>query len=193
MNEAADLLERVRVLYSECEGYSDTGLMEARSVLGNGRGTFTTKFSRPDNLEFSFDGESGAGVEIRCRLRSQSNKTTLSCFGEDDEPESLGLGVAGASGATNGAAHVVPTLLLPVVVGGWPVVDLVRPHLLGRSTINDVDCLLVEGGHPHADPALTVTLSVGIQSLLLHRVEESYVMDGVEENVRLTYSPALRV
>ncbi len=192
MSPATDLLERVERRYRDLEAYSDRGVVEASGFGGESRGTFVTAFSRPVSLDFSFDGESGIGVAIQCRLRSAGGETTLSCFGEDEEPDSLALGVAGASGATFGAAHVTSALLLPEAVGGWPVVDLVSARLLSGSSINDVECSVVEGLHPQADPPLTVTLCVGLQNALLYRVEQRYLMEGVEERLCITYTPELR-
>jgi hypothetical protein len=62
--------------------------------------------------------------------------------------ESVGLGVATLTGVSGVAAHTVPALLLPGVVGGRSLTDLRDLERLGDAEADGVPCYRVRGRYP---------------------------------------------
>ena len=60
----------------------------------------------------------------------------------------LVLGVAALTGISSGAAHGVPSLLIPEEVCGWLPTDLVRAVRLPDALVGGVSCFHLQGDHP---------------------------------------------
>jgi hypothetical protein len=71
--------------------------------------------------------------------------------GKIETEENIGMGIAGATGISMGAAHTIPTLLIKEI-GGFSLTDLTKLSLKGQELFEEEDCYIVEGYHPNGEP-----------------------------------------
>jgi hypothetical protein len=104
-------------------------------------------------------------------LWSNQGKTIIRWFTnavELEEPSSLNLAIAGATGCSAGAAHIVPTLLMSdLKADAKSLFQLTDPLSLANEVIDDQECYVIKGSlfkeHDHI-------LWVSAQDLSLLRI-----------------------
>jgi hypothetical protein len=113
-----EILHLVGKKYSECHSYSDSGFVDFDDVHQQRQQIeFRTAFIRPDYLKFEWQdyGPRRGKSERFSTVWSSGNKTLMrwdtSKVLVEEEP-SLRLAIAGATGCSAGAAHIVPALLI---------------------------------------------------------------------------------
>jgi len=116
--EPHQILQSLADKYAQCRSYSDCGVVDFDDVKGNKEQLeFRTHFSRPNYFCFEwqdFGPRRGKSSDFST-LWSMNNQTRTKYRWGIAEKESLGLAIAGATGCSAGAAHVVPSLLLETV------------------------------------------------------------------------------
>lgn len=147
-----EVLRKVGERYSQCLSYSDSGEVEFDDVDQKKEHIeFKTEFVRPDYLQFQWQDYgprrgksqqfstlwSGGGKTV---VRWDASKVVL------DEKENLRLAIAGATGCSAGAAHIVPSLLLCELRTDCIHLLQVRDvELLGEEIFNELDCYALKG------------------------------------------------
>jgi hypothetical protein len=108
---AESVMRRVREKYARCSSYVDSGV--ATSTFNkNIRTTFTTHFLSPNNFCFEWQKISDNGESFpKCGVWSNGDHTRIRIQKLEVVP-SLAVGIASASGASQGAAHLIASLLI---------------------------------------------------------------------------------
>lgn len=200
---AAELLRASAAVYAGCRTYRDRGRVVTRFRDARGRRSFATErpfataFVRPDRFRFEFRGRSHPSRSPWTRYLVHADagrvRTWWGVRPGVEEPETLSLGLAGATGVSGGSAHTVPALLLPDQievntlarltdlgrVPGGRVGSGCCHRLVGRPpptvwTDEDRDWFRANSWPtppPSEDGPVTVWLDAG--TLLVRRIEES--------------------
>jgi len=149
--QPAEILLHLAHRYSQCSSYKDVGSVTT-TCSGPGlsfirRKWFTTAFVRPDRFRFEFRDVEGPGPQLRYVIWAESSRGHLFSEppGRQEETESLGMAIAAATGISGGAAHTVTALLLPDVIDGWRLSELVNPRF-DETAILVHGCRCIVGG-----------------------------------------------
>src|SRR5262249_17383190 len=107
---------------------------------------FSTAFVRPDRFRFEFEDANGRRKK-RCIVWADGAdvRTWWDVRPGLRQESSLGLALAGATGASGRAARPAPGMLLPEVVGGRLLTDLTQLQRLEDAKLGEVDCFRVQG------------------------------------------------
>lgn len=142
--------------YAGLTSYRDTGLVRSagtRSVI-----RFLTSFQRPDRFCFEF---TAPGRTISWGAVWQQHGQTYWRDGEQMEPvPEIMDAMAHGTGATLGAAHTIPALLLPQIArDDWTVRVLRQPHRVPAPTPEFPSAWIwIEGGGWHDDQVVRVAI-----------------------------------
>ena len=222
----AQILEAVAEAYASCWTYRDSGQVKTRFHSQEGRNLrtsvkpFTTAFHRPDRFRFEYQHRYKAEHEWSRYIvwaHGETVRTWWDVGPRFEQPESLGLALAGATGVSGGLAHTVPALLMPDRVSGRRLTDLAELASLPDEALGEVSCYRVSGrflphrvdlteDERHVQQAIALTgrrperaehssLTVWIDraTLLIRRIEagkqfETFRTDSVKD-----YTPAVGV
>ncbi len=181
---AQAIIQKMAAQYANASSYQDTGVVQ--DVIDDGlshRRTvlkFKTFFARPHFFRFEWRDRSIVTSEEQLNVVWNDGKLTYSYYSWDDEGiekrDDLGLGIAGATGISRGAAHLIPTLLMEDV-GGFRITETANVSLLGEEKFEGEDCYIVRGYHPHNFP---IEMWIGKRDFLLRKVKEPK-MDGTHK------------
>jgi hypothetical protein len=147
-----EILHRVRERYSQCRSYSDSGIVEFDDVDQKRESIeFRTEFLSPDYLCFEWQdyGPRRGKSEHFSTLWSNGAKTIVrrdtSKVTVEEQPN-LGLAIAGATGCSAGAAHIVPALLMePLRTDCKHLLLLTHLKLLREEHLNEHNCYVLKG------------------------------------------------
>jgi hypothetical protein len=157
------ILAAMAEVYATCTSYRDAGRVVTRFIDRGGRvrtsiRPFTTAFVRPDRFRFEYRDRFGEGDDEweRHLVWAEGGwvRTWWDVTPGVEEPESLGLALAGATGVSGGSAHTISSLILPEMVGGSRLTDLADVVSLGDVELNGVVCYRLRGNRvlPSVDP-----------------------------------------
>lgn len=163
MNPEQILAAMVEV-YATCTAYRDAGRVTTRFITPGERDhtevrPFTTAFIRPDRFRFEFRSQIGEVEGEWYRYLVCAGGGSVRVWWDVrpgvEEPESLGLALAGATGVSGSSAHTIPALLLPEAVIGSGLTDLAGVVSLGDADLGGVACYRLQGTLvlPPVDPA----------------------------------------
>lgn len=129
------ILKKTAEVYASCSSFQDVGLVVTTFEESTGQRVesqpFKLFFSRPTRFRFEwvdFNQKKNGLLNV-----VWSNGEAAFTYWEPDRYEktqSLKLGIAGASGVSSGAAHTMPSLLMPQM-RMWAVTDLSGSALVG--------------------------------------------------------------
>jgi hypothetical protein len=147
------ILAAMAEVYATCASYRDAGRVVTRFVTTDRPRTsikpFTTAFVRPDRFRFEYRDRFGDGEGEWDRYIVWAGggvvRSWWSIQPDAEEPESLALALAAATGVSGGSAHTVPALLLPDVVGGRRLTALGGLVSLGDADLGEVACYRLRG------------------------------------------------
>ncbi len=173
---AQSIIEKMAAQYANASSYQDIGVVE--DVKGEGGGQretvikFKTFFARPHFFRFEWTDRSIVTSEERLNVIWNDGKQTYSYYSWGDagveKKEDLSLGIAGATGISRGAAHVIPALLMEEV-SGFRLTETKNVSLLGEEKFEGEDCYIVRGYHPHNFP---IDMWISKRDFLLRKVKE---------------------
>jgi|HubBroStandDraft_2_1064218.scaffolds.fasta_scaffold55912_1 hypothetical protein len=204
--------------YASWRSYRDSGSVQTRSFSPDGTATrvserpFCTAFVRPDRFRFECRTEAGKGWNrYIVWARSSLVQTWWDTLSRAQEPQSLDLALAGATGISLGSAHTVAALLMPAEISGPRLNDLAGLELLGERAIDGRDCYQLSGRYPETSPedherARTSELQmtgrrfsrpryspssfwIEKDTLLLRRIESRIDFETFRTETRTDYSP----
>jgi hypothetical protein len=208
------ILAAMAEVYAECGSYRDRGQIVTRFVHDSDPFTtikqFTTAFVRPGRFRFEYREE-----ERRYIVWAGSGEvlTWWDLVRRLEQPESLGLALAGATGVSGGSARTVPALLLARELGEWRLSYLEEVISLGDERLDDITCYRLQGWDPPSpeDPAAAeeflrvtgqpperavdgpLTLWIDRGTFLLRRIEEQVHYETYRTETVTTYEPAMGV
>lgn len=170
--DADDILRRTAAAYAAVNTYRDEGVVST-TFFGPRKRTerrpFSTRFDRSHGFMFEFRSRRGEDDWDQYVVWSEggATKTWWSALPDRDDPESLGMALAGGTGVSRGSACRVPYLLMPELSSGK---GKPRPATIIESTeAAAMHCVAVErplglGG--------TEQIWIHSTSLLIRRVIE---------------------
>ena len=142
------ILAAVSEAYRGFVEYEDVGVV---SEGGSPAVRFETLFRRGSSFRFAYTAFRPDGKKYHeGSVASEQGHLSYSCSLGGPQPSSLRLGIAALTGTSWGAAHGVPSLLIPEEVGGWLPTDLVGVVRLPDEAVAGVSCFHIHGEHPKA-------------------------------------------
>ena len=187
----AQILETMAKTYASCRSYRDSGVVRtsygAQLDMQLSDIAFTTAFVRPDRFRFEFT-EAQPGTALRyivwCNGEDVRRWWTIK---DDDAPGSLSMAIAGATGVSRGAAHIVPRHLLPERISGTSFADLKDARRLDDADLGSTPCLRVTGTLGRS----VRTLWIDRETHVLRRLEDSFSSDEHRSVTTTDYTPVL--
>jgi hypothetical protein len=175
---ARALLEASVQSYRRLLAYSDTGKSHRPHCRGERLCEFRTDYRADGNFRFEFETRHPYRRlnHLKSTVVVGSHKGEpyffdVSYSGEQtlEEPESLDLALAGATGISSGTAHTIGALLF-AEAQGFTLLDLRRLRFRRDRVLDGVLCAAVSGLHPCGG---RVTAWFGRNDLLLRRLVRS--------------------
>jgi hypothetical protein len=221
-----EILAAMAEMYATCTSYRDAGRVTTRFIDRDGRSRtsikpFTTAFVRPDRFRFEYRDRIGEADGEWDRYLIWAEGGWVRAWWDVrpgvEEPESLDLALAGATGVSGGSAHAVPSLLLRGAVTGSRLPRLVGVVSLGDTDLDGVACYRLRGilGLPPVDPAQQereheelfratgvrlerverdpVTVWIDRGTLLVRRIQEETRFETFRTENRTDYEPEIGV
>jgi hypothetical protein len=140
------ILAAVSGTYRGIVEYEDVGVVSDGATPSV---RFETRFRRGSLLRFAYTAFRPDGQKYHeGSVTSEHDHFSFSCSLGGPQPTSLRLGIAALTGISWGAAHSIPSLLLPEEVGGWLPTDLVGVVRLPDEDVAGAPCFHVQGDHP---------------------------------------------
>jgi outer membrane lipoprotein-sorting protein len=168
---ASQILDRMATTYSECDTYSDSGTLTTTYLSSEGERVevkpFSTAMIRPHQFRFQFRIEGDSQSRYIVWRDGTQIRTWWDVKRRSERPYSLGLGLAGATGVSGGAAHTIPALLLPREVGGRTLTDATKARRGADQLHGEHACFTIEAqlfGSP-------ITIWIDQQSYLVRRID----------------------
>ena len=194
--DARFILWRMAHVYSGCRSYRDRGEVESPGH----RTIFSTAFIRPNQFRFEFseavnsEANSAAPYPFKRHMiicqRNADTQVWWELPANVPKPESLTLGIAAATAVSDGAAHTVPSLLMPQEICGRSVGAMTSPLRCVDTRLGTKDCYRIEGrfvGHP-------ITVWIERTSYLILRKESDHSQeDGAVVRTTTNYEPNINV
>jgi hypothetical protein len=143
---AEAILDAVANAYRGLAEYEDAGAVSEGAVP---MVRFETRFRRGSLFHFAYTAFQKNGRKYHeGKVTSEHGLFSYWCSLNGPQPTSLRLAVGALTGISWGAAHGVPSLLLPEEVGGWLPTDLVNPVRLSDEIAFGASCFHIQGKHP---------------------------------------------
>lgn len=176
--DAATIMDLVARTYSSNNAYRDTGtVVTETSILGipieplSDTIRFSTAFVRPDRFRFEYEyrfRESDDWDKYIVHADPTGVRTYWDVRPGIRREASLGFALAGATGVSGGAAHTVPVLLLPDIVGGWRLTEMENLLRLRDGVIDGREYLRVRGENRRGR---TIFVWIDPQTYLIRRIQ----------------------
>lgn len=173
------------VQYSTAKSYQDIGIVQSVSATEKDTieeiNSFKTFFARPKHLRFEWEDKSEY-LPKSWHIVWSDGKDTFTYWdsGHFEKEEDIGMGLAGATGISQGAAHTIPTLLLKEV-GGFRLTEMERITLLREEQFEGENCFVVRGFHPFGFP---IDLWISKKDFLLRKEREQNDNGTFNEEIR---------
>jgi hypothetical protein len=140
------ILTAVSGAYRGFVEYEDAGVVSEAAYSAV---RFETRFRRGSLFRFAYTAFRPDGQKYHDgSVSSEHGHLAFSCSLGGPQPTSLRLGIAALTGISWGAAHGVPSLLIPEDLGGWLPTDLVGVVRLPDDAVAGVSCFHIQGDHP---------------------------------------------
>jgi hypothetical protein len=199
------LLEAVAEVYANCSTYRDSGQVTTQFLSSERTRTsirpFTTAFRRPDRFRFEYMDRYHVGDEWKRYIVWADGPTVRAWWDVlpgREEPESLGLALAAATGVSGGSAHTMPALLMPDRVGGRRLIELRELRSLGDEPLGEVTCFRLSGRFPvhrtgqkkHAERS-PLTIWINRDTMLVRRIEHTNQFETFRAETLTEYTPVV--
>lgn len=191
---AREILDRMEKTYSSCKSYRDSGVVKTVYITAKEKRTeerpFTTAFVRPDRFRFEYrrgiEGPRGGESRYIVWRNGPEVETWWDFRPGFAKPESLNMGLAGATGVSGGSAHRIPALLLSEVEGRR-LTEIKDARRIDDATFDNVDCFRIEGKFLD-DP---MTLWIDKASFLVRKIDEQNDFGDFQTEETTTYDPVV--
>ncbi len=186
---ASQILEHVAEAYAKCKSYRDSGVVKTVLIGPDRKRTrerkpFTTAFVRPDRFRFEYKDKKSRNIIWR---RGDDVQTWWDVKPGIEKPKSLGLALAGATGASSGSAHTVPALLMPDEAAGRRLTDITKPKRVEDAKLDGLDCFRIQGQFGDSP----TTIWVDKRAFLVRRIDSQMMLDDSRTEITTTYKPVI--
>lgn len=193
------VLARMAAAYAGCSTYQDDGVLwdEFGGPEGHSSTTaFNTSFVRGGGFRFEYRRDRPKPLT---RYFEEGDRTVIwgtvrrarrwaSSGGSDETTLNMQLG--GEAGVSGGTSKTVPSMLLPDVLEGRRLNELVEPKVDSIESIEGRNCYRVAAGHP----GFRETMWIDAETYLLRRMQETMELSNGTKCVSTTaYSPRVNV
>lgn len=152
---ARAVVNKMAARYAALSSYQDTGIVMNTGDALHGEGEtvvrFKTYFTRPRFFRFDWVDYSSVTAEERLNVIWSDGKRTFGYYSWDnpavEKYSTVGLGIASATGVSRGSAQTILSLLLKSV-GGFRVIEVSNPWVVGEERFEGENCYIVRGTHP---------------------------------------------
>ena len=161
---AQQILDRMATTYATCKSYRDSGVV-TNDFGPHSAGDnfprhvdvkpFRTAFVRPDQFRFEYDDATPEKPYI-VWAKAGEVRTWWYIKPGVENPSSLDVGIAGATGVSSGSAHTIPTLLLPDQITGAKLSAMTDLTRLPDETLDGTPCFKLEGKYGFGNQPRTV-------------------------------------
>lgn len=190
---AKEILVRVSEIYENCKSYRDTGVVTTIFNNSGGKRTvekpFNTAFVRPNRFRFEYYDKEAGGPKNRYIIAQNANE--IQSWWEIkrvvEQPKSLGLALAGATGVSSGSAHTIPALLLPKEINGSRLTALADAKRIDDGDLENVKCFRIQSKEINS----MMTLWIDKESYLVRRIDERKNFDDFSTEVTTIYEPII--
>ncbi len=147
--DPGDILQRLADRYSQCRSYSDSGMASFNTVQNKQeRIDFRTRFIRPDYFCFEWQdyGPRRGKSEEFSMIWSNTKEIVRSSPHGLEQVENLRMAIAGATGSSAGAAHIVSSLLFDEVRSNSKnILNLVELEVLREEVLEGQNAYVLRG------------------------------------------------
>ncbi len=171
-----DIVKKMIQAYAALSSYQDSGTIESTMVSQGKEHESSTNFSlafqRPNSLTLRWEGQKSDQV-THSYLTSDGTRT-LTYFRDVNQyvvAPSLEMGIAGATGVSNGATRTV----LPLLLGTSPLATLSDLQLVNNEELNGTPCYVISG---KISSNHSYRLWIDREGLLLRQIEQSASMSN---------------
>jgi len=177
--------------YKSCTSYRDSGVSMLKVIDGPiVRKPFKTAFVRPARFRFECSQWTPLSKLV---FVVWTNGTVFKSYSPAEgwkSHDNLHLPLAAATGVSGGTAAIVPELLLPADVSGFPLTEMMtNVERLADADVGTARCYCLRGRL--AD--FTITIWIDQQTNLLLRMERLMQSDGDEATEITTYEPEIDI
>jgi outer membrane lipoprotein-sorting protein len=175
---AQQILDKVAATYATCKSYRDSGVV-TNDFGPHSAGDnfprhvdvkpFRTAFVRPDQFRFEYDNPTPEKPYI---IWAKGGEVRRWWYIKPDVEKlpSLDLGIAGATGVSSGAAHTIPSLLLPDQIGGAKLSAMIDLTRLLDESLDGTPCFKLHGKYGFGNQPTTLWLEKA--TFLVRRIAE---------------------
>lgn len=167
---AQAIVAKMGAQYAQASSYQDTGVVmegDSKEPILN----FKTHFVRPQLFRFEWTKRN---APERVYVIWNDGQQAYSYYSWRDpmveKEQDVGFAIAGATGISNGAAHTIPSLLMPDV-GGTLLTELTNLFLVEEQRFEGEDCFVVKGADRDNSP---VEMWISKRDFLLRQIKQRY-------------------
>lgn len=186
------ILEQMATAYEKCKTYHDSGTVTTKFIKPEGPGhtnnlRFKTAFVRPDRFRFEYHDLSQPNrSQYIIWSHGKDMQSYWAVRPDVEKGKSLGLAIAGAAGVSSLSSQRISTLLMSEEVGGTRLTHLTGVSRLEDAKIGDVACYRIQGLFGKSP----IEVWIEKDSLLVRRIEESRMFEGLMTETVTTYDAA---
>lgn len=188
------ILEHMAKTYAECKSYRDSGIVKTVFIRVWSRWTkelvFNTAFIRPDRFRFEYYEKDCINEEKDLYIvwrKGNEIRTWWDIKPGTENPPSLDLAVAGATGVSDCSAHTIPALLLPDEISGRRLTDITEASRIEDAKLDETECFRVHGNFGDSP----TTLWIEKKTYLLRRIDDETKFKDFQTVRTTTYEPVV--
>ena len=190
---ANEVMQKSEKVYANCKSYTDTGYV--KTVFMNKKGKkinvskliFSTSYIRPNKFRFEY-AEMRAG-ELQGQYIVWKNDEKVKTYWElmgEENPKSLSMALAGATGVSGGSALTIPSLLIITVCRNPLITRINNPTLLAeQKDENGIICFLIKGNNEN--------IWIQKETFLISKIEEYTEFDDFNTKSVTAYNPQVNI
>lgn len=181
----SEVVQKMAEQYANAKSYQDEGVVQNVKPGSSAPeiepvNSFKTYFVRPDKIRFEWVEKNFYGKTEQYIIWSDGEGVFSDYPFGSEKAESIGMAVAGATGISRGAAHLIP-VLLNIGVNGFRVTKMENLSLLREEEVEGEICFVVRGDHPFGFP---IDLWISKKDFLLRKQREKNDDGSFDEDIR---------
>jgi hypothetical protein len=169
--DASELVDRVRLAYKACESYADEGTAKFTAAGLTRQVSFQTLFLKPNKYRFVCWKKPGTGRDFAAWHNEMKHLSSFEGELYAEEDEDVSIAIAGAHGASVGAAsNILPFLLHESWKDHNTLLDLEDFAAIGRELVDGSECHVLKGLLKRTGFEIEYSLFVSVENFAIRRV-----------------------